>query len=223
MSRLLALRPERAFERIYRRHVADVYRYALAVLRDPEDAEQVTRTTFSNAFVGRQGTQTGHLNWLLSIAHDVCRRRAREVTDDPDGDPTADDVRRALALLPFDEREVIVLREVEGRSYGEIAQVLAVSPRRVETLIFSARRSLREGIEAALDCREAQRAFSRNLDGQSSLRERRLLREHMRDCVACELFAREQRAQRAALRQLAQIELPKALAERKFPSSAASP
>jgi DNA-directed RNA polymerase specialized sigma24 family protein len=222
MSRLLALRPERAFERIYRRHVADVYRYALAVLRDPDDAEQVTRTTFGNAYVGLKGTQKPHLNWLLSIAHDVCRRRACYVEDNPDGDPTAGDVRRALALLPFDEREVIVLREVEGRSYGEIAELLAVSPRRVETLIFRARRSLREGIEAALDCREAQLAISRKLDGHSSQRERRLLREHVRDCVACDLFAREQHAQRAALRQLAHVELPKALAVRKFPPSAAS-
>lgn len=223
MSRLLALRPERAFERIYRRHVADVYRYALAVLRDPDDAEQVTHATFSNAYFVLKGKRKAHLNWLLSIAHDVCRRRVRHVEDGADGDPTAGDVRRALALLPFDEREVIVLREVEGRSYGEIAQLLAVSPRTVETLIFRARRSLREGIETALDCREAQFAFSRHLDGHSSPRERRLLREHVRDCVACDAFASDQHAQRAALRQLAQVELPKALTERKFPPSTASP
>jgi RNA polymerase sigma factor (sigma-70 family) len=223
MSRLLALRQQRAFERIYRRHVGDVYRYALAVLRDPENAEQVTHATFSNAYFGLRETRNGHLNWLLSIAHDICRRRVRYVEDRPDGDPTADDVRRALALLPFDQREVIVLREVEGRSYGEIAELLSVSSRTVETLIFSARRSLHEGIEAALDCREAQLAFSRSLDGESSSRERRLLREHVRECAACELFARDQRAQRAALRQLAEVELPKALAERKFAPSPASP
>jgi DNA-directed RNA polymerase specialized sigma24 family protein len=223
MSRLLALRPERAFERMYRRHVADVYRYALAVLRDPEDAEQVTHATFSNAYLGLKETRKDYLNWLLSIAHDICSRRIRYAAEDPDGDPAADDVARALSLLPFDQREVIVLREVEGRSYGEIAELLTISPRTVETLIFSARRSLREGIEAALDCREAQRAFSRDLDGQSTVRERRLLRDHVRECAACDLFAREQHAQRAALRQLAQVELPEGLADRKFPPSAASP
>jgi RNA polymerase sigma-70 factor, ECF subfamily len=222
MSRLLALRHERAFERIYRRHVADVYRYALAVLRDPDDAEQVTQATFSNAYRALEGTQKAHLNWLLTIAHDVCRRRVGHVDDGPDGDPTADDVRRALALLPFDQRAVLVLREVQGRSYGEIAQLMDVSASVVETLIFCARRSLREGIDAALDCCEAQLAFSRHLDGHSSPRERRLLREHLGACLACDVFARDQRAQRAALRQLAQVELPKPLADRKFPPPAAS-
>ena len=46
MTPLLAqgLRSERAFERMYQRHVGDIYRYALAVLRNPADAEDVTQT-----------------------------------------------------------------------------------------------------------------------------------------------------------------------------------
>jgi RNA polymerase sigma-70 factor (ECF subfamily) len=224
MSRLLALRHERAFERIYRRHVADVYRYALAVLRDPDDAERVTQTTFCNAYLGLERTQKAHLNWLLAIAHDVCRRRVKDVRrDEAPGDPTADDARRALARLPFDQRAVLVMREVEERTYAEIAHLLGVSAADVEILLFRARRSLREQIEAALSCCEAQLAVSRDLDGQSSRRERRLLHDHLRLCLECELFARDQRAQRAALRQLAEVELPKALAERKFPLPAASP
>jgi DNA-directed RNA polymerase specialized sigma24 family protein len=52
MAPLLAqgLRMDRSFERIYRRHVGDVYRYALAVMRNPTDAEDVTQTTFLNAY-----------------------------------------------------------------------------------------------------------------------------------------------------------------------------
>ena len=52
MAPLLAQRPrvDRAFERLYRRHVADVYHYALAVLRNPADAEDVTQTAFLNAY-----------------------------------------------------------------------------------------------------------------------------------------------------------------------------
>ena len=47
MTPLQAHRPltHRGFERLYQRHAADVYRYALAVLRDPDDAEDVTQTT----------------------------------------------------------------------------------------------------------------------------------------------------------------------------------
>ena len=73
----LARRQERAFERSYRRHVGDVYRYALGMLRDPLDAEDVTHTTFLNAYrVFRQdGGSRPSLNALLAIAHDVCRLR----------------------------------------------------------------------------------------------------------------------------------------------------
>ena len=41
---------DQAFERLYQRYVAEVYRYALALLRNPTDAEDVTQTTFLNAY-----------------------------------------------------------------------------------------------------------------------------------------------------------------------------
>ena len=43
-------RSDRSFERLYRRHVSDVYRYCLGVLRNPADAEDVTQTAFLNAY-----------------------------------------------------------------------------------------------------------------------------------------------------------------------------
>jgi DNA-directed RNA polymerase specialized sigma24 family protein len=87
MSPVLARRRERAFERVYRKHVGDVYRYALAVLRDPLDAEEVTQTTLLNAYRGfRQGDRALlRLNSLLATAHDICRRGypALDETDPP--------------------------------------------------------------------------------------------------------------------------------------------
>ena len=52
MTPVLARRqdPDGGFERVYRRHAGDVYRYALVVLRNQADAEDVTQTTFMNAF-----------------------------------------------------------------------------------------------------------------------------------------------------------------------------
>jgi len=52
MTHVLAQRQrtDRSFERLYRYHVFDVYRYALVVLHSPEDAEDVTQTTFLNAY-----------------------------------------------------------------------------------------------------------------------------------------------------------------------------
>src|SRR5438477_11716076 len=82
MAQLLAerRRVDRGFERLYRRHVADVYHYALAVLRNPADAEDVTQTTFLNALRAyeRGERPKAEQNWLIAIAHNVCRQRFRQ-------------------------------------------------------------------------------------------------------------------------------------------------
>src|SRR6266542_1100761 len=202
MTPLLAQRPraDRAFERMYRRHVGDVYRYALAVMRNPADAEDVTQTTFLNAY--RAYTEKGKRpekpqNWLIAIAHNVCRQRFRQSARRPaevsfeddiadslvdDDAPTGEDIRRALSHLAFNQRAALVMRELEGRSYAEISEILDLSTSAVETLIFRARRALREQLEGSLTCGE------------------------------CATFARRQRAQRGALKTLALAPVPSSLA-----------
>jgi RNA polymerase sigma-70 factor (ECF subfamily) len=222
MTPMLGHRPhtDRAFERIYRRHVQEVYRYALVVLRRPEDAEDVTQITFLNAYRAFQRGERprSSRNWLIALAHELCHQRARreapldEVAAPGDALPSNDDVRRALGHLAFDERAALIMREVEGRSYAEIAEILDVSVGAVETLIFRARRALREELEGALTCHEAERAVSRRLDGRLPRSERRPLRRHLRECTDCTRFERSQRAQRLALRSLAAVPLPSSLA-----------
>ena len=161
MAPLLARRPayDRTFERLYRHHAGDVYRYALALLRDPTEAEDATQTAFMNAYraLVRGEEPRAPKAWLLAIVHNVCRmrrrslaRRPREVPldDHPiaaveDERPRLDVVLAALAELPLNQRAALVMREVEGRSYREIADVLDVSTSAVEALIFRARRRLR--------------------------------------------------------------------------------
>jgi hypothetical protein len=103
------------------------------------------------------------------------------------------------------------MREVEGRSYAEIAEILNEPVATVETLIFRARRALREQLEGALTCYEAERAISRHLDGLLARPERRALRTHVHECGECTAYARGQRAQQAAIRALANISLPSRL------------
>jgi DNA-directed RNA polymerase specialized sigma24 family protein len=174
--KVLARRHERAFERAYERHVADVYRYALVVLSDEQGAEDVTTTTFWNAyhrFVNERCPRP-ELNGLLSIAHDVCRRRG--------GHPRID--------------ESFLVEE----QAGELAE--------------------------SISCRQAERAVSRELDGELSRRERQQLRLHLTCCADCGAFARGQQAQRAALRALSAVRLPPGLRrfapERKFRAAPAS-
>lgn len=231
MTPLLAQRPrtDRSFERIYRRHVGDVYRYALAVLRNPADAEDVAQTTFLNAYRAFQRGDRPHnpQNWLIAIAHNVCRQRFRQsarrpeevayddgvadVVPEDEHRPSAEDIQRALGHLAFNQRAALVMRELEGRSYAEIAEILGLTVSAVETLIFRARRALREQLEGSLTCGEAERAISRQLDGRLSRADRAALRAHLRECKECERFARSQRAQRTAIKALAAIPVPTSL------------
>jgi RNA polymerase sigma factor (sigma-70 family) len=158
---LPAVTRARGFELLYRRYAQDVYRYSLALLRNPADAEDVTQTTFMNAYRAylRGEEPLKPQNWLIKIAHNAARtryaratRRVKEVPLDdhvnqlavPEEDkPDVQAVLDALARLPLNQRAALVMRELEGRTYAEIADTLDVSVPAVETLIFRARRSLR--------------------------------------------------------------------------------
>jgi anti-sigma factor RsiW len=67
------------------------------------------------------------------------------------------------------------------------------------------------GVRESLSCAWAERALSRQLDGELSRRDRRRLRAHLSWCGECGTFARGQRAQRAAVRALAAVPLPASL------------
>src|SRR5881397_2246898 len=110
---------DKAFERLYERNVQSVYRYAAAMLGEAADAEDVTQTTFLNAYRAFQnGTRPEKPHsWLIAIAHNVCRQRFRQAQrrphevafDERIGEreaavesiaPSAEDLRRALSQLP---------------------------------------------------------------------------------------------------------------------------
>lgn len=220
----------RSFERLYRAHVGDVYRYALAITGNAADAEDVAQTTFMNAYRalerGEQPEKPRH--WLIAIAHNVCRQRFRQSARRPmevtyfedvaetlvpsDGTPTAADIQRALGELALNQREALVMRELEGRSYADIAELLGISIAAVETLLFRARRALREQLEGALSCSEAEAALSLQLDGRLSRSGAASLRSHLRSCETCRRLARRQRAQRKGVKALAVVPLPSGLA-----------
>ena len=155
---------DRSFERIYRRHRREVYGSVLRDVRDPNEAEDVTQAAFLNAFraMRRGDTPEQPRAWLLTIARNVVRRRARlraerpqEVELDSELLPTLDedegsasaDIHAALQRLTDAQREAILLREIQGRSYAEISFELGLSLAAVEALIFRARRALAEELE----------------------------------------------------------------------------
>src|SRR5262249_26025777 len=151
-----------------------------AVTTGDADAEDVTQQTFVNAYRALiRGEQPRKpLHWLIAIAHNVHRERLRQSLRRPteveldesvrvapreEAEWSADEIRQAPDRLGSKQRAVIVLRELEGRSYAEIAHELGLSKPATEALAFRARRALREQLEGTLTCEDAQAAVHRRL------------------------------------------------------------
>ena len=219
----------REVDDLYRRHGGEIYRYALAVLGNHADAEDVTQTTFLNAYRSlEQGVRPRKpSNWLLTIASNTIKQRFRQEQTRPrqvefdertaeagteeDEGPSVGELLVALSKIPPQQRQAIVLREFEGRSYAEIAEILGVTTTALETLLFRARRSLAEELEHHLTCTEAQSAISRATDGRLGRKERRRLRDHLGECPDCARFASLQQRNRRALRGLMLVPIPLSL------------
>jgi RNA polymerase sigma factor (sigma-70 family) len=215
-------------DELYRAHAAEVYRYVYAVLANRADAEDVTQTTFVNALRAMErGEQPRKpANWLITIAHNLIRQRFRQQQSRPrqveldrdvptleadDDGPSIDDLVRALQRIPETQREALVLREMEGRSYKEIAGILGVSLTALETLIFRARRSLAEELENLVTCDRAELALSQQSDGRLGRKERKRLIAHLDECPSCARVAAIGLKRRRAFKGLALLPLPLSL------------
>ena len=217
-------RAKAALDDLYRRHVGDVYRYTYAVLGNHADAEDVTQTTFVNALRAlERGEQPRNpSSWLLAIAHNLVRQRWRQAAarpaeielvgdvpaEVPDEEIELDSLVKALQKIPPAQREALVMRELEGRSYQEIAELLGVTTSALETLLFRARRSLADELENVVTCQSAELALSQQLDGRLSRKDRRRLKEHLEECAACARLAEMQGKQRRAFKGLALLPVP---------------
>lgn len=169
-----------AFNELYARYEAQVYRYAYHMLGHREDADDVKQETFVRAYQ-RMDSFRGDasvLTWLLRICGNLCRDRIkswerRKVSYHPDAgvqeiggnshsaDPlveletkaTNDVIFAALRAMPAGHREVLVLHEVQGHGYDVIGSVLNCSPASAKLRVFRARRVLRERVAAMLRVR----------------------------------------------------------------------
>jgi RNA polymerase sigma-70 factor (ECF subfamily) len=223
-----ATRAARRIDDLYRIHAAEVYRYAYAVLGNTADAEDVTQTTFMNALraIERGEVPRKPAHWLISIAHNLVRQRFRQQARAPSqgelldaqasvvpslADPSLDDLVRALQQIPPAQREALVMRELEGRPYAEIASILEISTGALETLLFRARRSLGDELENLVTCSSAELSLSRQRDSRLSRKERRRLEAHVRNCSRCARLAATRSAQGRAWKGLAVLPLPLSL------------
>ncbi|MEZ5238173.1 MAG: sigma-70 family RNA polymerase sigma factor [Microthrixaceae bacterium] len=160
---------DRDLDALIDEHAEAAFRVANGILRNPSLAEDAVQETMIKAWQGlpRFRGESSLRSWVLRIAHNTAvsmlRRRRESVLDPQDmpeiaggPDPARSsaamsdlrDVRAALESLDELSRSVVVLREVEGMSYQEIAETLEVPVSTVKTRLLRARRSLAAAIGA---------------------------------------------------------------------------
>jgi RNA polymerase sigma-70 factor, ECF subfamily len=152
-----------AFDEVMRTHEDRVFSVCLRILGDRERALDATQDTFltvfrkAGQFQGRSAVGT----WIYRIAVNTCydqlrraqRRPSESLPDHVDpADPSAEEaiesaalrpeIEIALALLPADFRNVVILTDLEGLSLPEAAGVLGVPIGTVKSRLFRGRRLL---------------------------------------------------------------------------------
>ncbi|HEY6562319.1 MAG TPA: sigma-70 family RNA polymerase sigma factor [Polyangiaceae bacterium] len=215
-----------AIETLLERHQAQVYRFGMKMCRDPEDAKDVLQDTLLamargvRDFRGASSIST----WLYTIARSFCikkRRRskfapveersldtemtadARQLTDpalSPDEALAGKEVERALeqairTLEPM-YREVLLLRDVEGLTAPEVAEVIGVRVQTVKSRLHRARLSVRAQVAPVLGirtddaaangtCPDVLTLFSQHLEDEISAEMCSEMERHLQGCDRC--------------------------------------
>jgi RNA polymerase sigma-70 factor (ECF subfamily) len=188
---------------------------------DAEDVTQVTLAALARALHGFRG-ESSLTTWAYTVARNACTRQRRrgaqaparlESLDagpparpgalqvaDPHGDPhraleraeLRDALQHAIATLPPSQREVIVLRDVEGLPAKQVGEVLRLSERAVKSRLHRARVALRELLApyaprgpAVSRCPDTARLVSRYLEGELDAEACAKLELHVMGCPDC--------------------------------------
>ncbi len=227
----------RALERLLARHQRRVYRFGLKMCRDPEDAKDVLQDTLLAVargvkdFRGASSVST----WLYTIARSFCIKKRRRSKFAPAEEASLDDESAAEARQVADEargpdeslagrqieaaleqaigglapmyREVLVLRDIEGLTAPEVAEVLGLTIEAVKSRLHRARVAVREAVAPALGvpepaaarapppavavpgseigCPDVVELFSRHLEGEISASACADMERHLRACARC--------------------------------------
>lgn len=172
------------FEQIVLPHLNAAYNLARWLVRNPHDAEDIAQEAYLRAFRFWDGYEGGDARaWLLKIVRNTSysfleKNRPAELAEEFDeklhvatvDEPTAEAIlvqsaegrllREALERLPVTFREAVILRELEGMSYKEIAAVMEVPIGTVMSSLARGRAMLRKSLLATRE-RETQSGLRR--------------------------------------------------------------
>ncbi len=209
---------DQATAALVERYAPRVLRFGLKLCKDEEDAREVLQQTLLTAARGLRGFrgESRLATWLFSIARRFCiKQRTRgqaAVQTQPLDDavlelpaPEREIPDRKLATLELEaalevairglepsQREVLVLRDVEGLSAAEVAQVVGLSVEAVKSRLHRARKALRERLsplfapdQPKAGCPDVIELLSRYQEGEITSEACRTLEAHIDVCSAC--------------------------------------
>lgn len=222
LTRRAAAGDEGALAAIFDRYHQDLYRFSLAIVGNPADAQDALQNTMVKVLRALPGEerQIELKPWLYRIAHnesvELLRRRRPTEQLDPglaarggglDGDAESRlRLRRLLAdleRLPERQRGALVMRELGGLDFDEIGTALGTSPATARQTLYEARQSLRQMDEGReMNCDTVAKALS---DADGRVTRRRDIRAHLRACPDCRRFRDEIAGRREDLGALAPL------------------
>jgi RNA polymerase sigma-70 factor (ECF subfamily) len=236
-----------ALERLLVRYHPLLYRYGLRMCRNPDDAGEIAQESLmamARALPGFRG-ESSVSTWLYTIARRFCvrkRRRsppARQVSiDDPEHEaahamadprPGPEHVAAgreletglvaAIDALEPGQREVLILRDVEGLPAAEVAKVLGVSVDAVKSRLHRARTAVRRRLARFVDglpadgppsptCPDVPSLFSQYLEGEVDPAACARMEAHLAGCARCQGACDALKRTLAACRQLPTPDVP---------------
>ena len=205
-----------AFAQLYDRYRVRLEAYCRGILRHDEDARDAAQNALAAAFLAlRRGTCPETFRpWLFRIAHNeaISVLRRRRVSDElPDTLPGSSHgpadtlelreeltaVLAAVRELAPGARSALLLRELAGLDYPEVAQVLGTTAGGARQAVFEARVALQDDRRGrGTECDVIRRELSAH-DGRR--RQARHIRGHLRGCGSCRDWSRAQRQRRQRL------------------------
>lgn len=208
-----------AIAELLSRHEQQIYRFGLRMCGHPEDAKEVLQETML-AMARSLPEFRGHSSvatWLYAIARSFCIKQRRLHKGEPAHLDPLDDaanvaaergspeelaasrevdraVEEAIAALPPEQREVLVLRDAEGLTAPEVASVLGVGVDAVKSRLHRARVAVRaavaplvapETIKPAPGCPDVAALLSRHLEGDITADVCAQMESHLEGCDKC--------------------------------------
>ena len=220
LGRMVADGNESAFEVISERYQGPLYRHCRAILNHHEDASDALQNTLLNAYraLSSKPRDLALRPWLYRIAHNesislLRRRRPHAELDEaaevsrPGADHDAETNARLAQLvgdlgqLSERQRGALVMREITGLAYSEIAATFAISENAAKQTVHEAHSALHELEEGrSMDCEAVRGTLS---VGDRRLLRGRKVRAHLRGCDGCTSFHDSIHARRRDLAALA--------------------